>query len=129
MSETIFVLDASALLVMLQGEEGAGCVYDTLADARISAVNLSEVAAKLQERGVPDEVIDESLFELDLQVVPFDQAQAMAAGKLRASTRQHGLSLGDRACLALTASLDGTAITADRAWQKLDVSIRVQLVR
>ncbi|MDB5686919.1 MAG: VapC toxin family domain ribonuclease [Rhizorhabdus sp.] len=129
MSETVFILDASALLAVMRDEEGAARIYDVLADARISAVNLSEVVAKLQERGVPDEVIDESLLDLDLHVVPFDQAQAMAAGKLRASTRPHGLSLGDRACLALAASVDGTAVTADRTWRKLDVGIRVELAR
>lgn len=69
------------------------------------AVLLSEVAAKLQTRGVPGDFIDQSVAYLDLQVVPFNRNQAMRAGNLRTLTRGAGLSLGDRACLATAAAL------------------------
>jgi len=123
------VLDASALLATMLGEPGASEVEERLVDACISAVNLSEVIAKLAERGVPPDVIVESLAELDLDVREFDFAQASRAGLLRLPTRGFGLSLGDRACLALAAELDRPAITTDKAWTKLDIGITIEFVR
>lgn len=124
-----YVLDASALLAALGGEPGAERVRALLPSARIGSVNLSEVVAKLHERGVPDAVIDEILVDLDLTVVPFDAATARRAGLLRGATRAAGLSLGDRACLALAAERDAVAVTTDRAWGELDLGIAVELLR
>lgn len=129
MSSSAYVLDASALLAVMLDELGSRFIEDRLADACIGAVNLSEVIAKLQERGVPDDVIEESLGELDLVVVPFDAAQAMMAGKLRRDTRAAGLSLGDRACLALAMSCGAIAVTTDRGWQTLKVPVSIELAR
>lgn len=129
MSDRVYVLDASALLSVMLQERGAAYVQDRFAEARIGAVNLSEVVAKLQERGVPDLVIEESLAELDLLVVPFDAEQAVAAGKLRGKTKAAGLSLGDRACLALAAVLGATAITTDRSWDALKIDVEIELAR
>ncbi len=123
------MLDASALLALMLGEPGADAVYVILSNARISAVNLSEVVAKLQERGVPEGVIADSLAELDLDVVAFDRPQAMRAGLLRQATRAAGLSLGDRACLASAAEAGATAITTDRIWGDLDLGISIEVAR
>lgn len=123
------MLDASALLALMLGEDGADAVHAVLPHARVSAINLSEVAAKLQERGVPDEVVTTSLAELDLTVVAFDREQAMRAGWLRTATRGAGLSLGDRACLAAADATGTIAITTDRAWADLNVGVRVELAR
>ena len=125
---TEHVLDASALLALMLGERGADQVLETLPAAVIGAVNLAEVVAKLQERGVPDAEIDRNLAELDLPVVPFDRALAMAAGKLRSRTRSRGLSLGDRACLALAKQFNATALTADRPWTRLDPALGIAVV-
>lgn len=111
------------------GETGADAVHAVLDRAKIGAVNLSEVVAKLQERGVPDDAIDQSLADLDLTIVPFDQDQAVRAGKLRLATRYAGLSLGDRACLALAGALDAAAITTDQAWAKLSIDGKIELAR
>ena len=110
-------------------ETGAEVVRATLATAKIGAVNLSEVVAKLQERDVPDDVIDQSLADLALFVIPFDRDQAMRAGKLRQSTRGAGLSLGDRACIALAASVNATAITTDRAWARIATKVSIEIAR
>jgi PIN domain nuclease of toxin-antitoxin system len=123
------VLDASALLAVMLGERGADVVLETLPGAVIGAVNLAEVVAKLQERGVPDAEIDRDIAELDLPVIPFDAAQATAAGKLRARTRSKGLSLGDRACLALALVRGVPAITVDRGWAGVDVGVEVIVAR
>ena len=129
MSDGPYILDASALLALMLGESGADAVDAILPNARISAVNLSEVVAKLQERAVPDDVIVDSLKELDLDVIPFDQPQAMRAGLLRQATRAAGLSLGDRACLASAATTGATAITTDRVWGDLDLGVSIEVAR
>lgn len=129
MSSPVYVLDASALLAAMLQERGAQHVQDRLVDARIGAVNLSEVVAKLQERGVPDDVVEESLAELNLIIVPFDAEQAVMAGKLRRDTRAAGLSLGDRACLALAVMLGAIAITTDSAWRNLTLPVEIELAR
>lgn len=129
MSEVRYVLDASALLAAMLGERGAQTVEAHFSDACISSVNLSEVVAKLSERGVPDESIHESLSDLDLDVRDFDTAQALRAGQLRNPTKSKGLSLGDRACLALAGELKAIALTTDAAWIEIDHGIAVELAR
>ncbi|MFE1603306.1 type II toxin-antitoxin system VapC family toxin [Methylobacterium sp. ID0610] len=129
MSKAAYVLDASALLCLLFDEPGADRVEAVLHSACISAANLAEVISKLVDRGqTPDEAVAD-LHELDLDVVPLDQAQGETAGALRTITREAGLSLGDRACLALAASHKAVAVTTDRAWKKLTTDISIEVVR
>lgn len=122
------ILDASAVLALLQDEPGGDLVLDSLPGALISSVNLSEVVAKLAELGMPKREIRLAL-SLGLKVVPFDEALAYSAGSLRPATRSAGLSLGDRACLALAWSRSLPALTTDRAWQDLDVDVEVRVIR
>lgn len=123
------VLDASAVLAFLQEEPGSDIVAGLIAGAVISAVNLSEVVAKLTEKGLDATAVEAVLGSLGLDVVAFDTTLAVAAGLLRAETRAAGLSLGDRACLALARRRGATALTADRAWVRLAHGVRVRLVR
>lgn len=122
------VLDASALLVLLNREPGAKQVAEALPGAVISAVNLAEVVGKLTEAGMPEEAVREALDGLNLDVVPFEEADAFAVGALRAPTRRAGLSLGDRACVALAASRDLPALTTDRAWKRIRSGAEVRVV-
>ena len=130
MTDDLVVLDASALLALLFNEAGADIVAARLATSVIGAVNLSEVAAKLADHGMPEAAIALTFGEFDLGVRPFDVDQARVAGALRGHTRALGLSLGDRACLALAHQLQAVAFTADRDWAKLGIDgVRVQLIR
>jgi len=123
------VLDASALLALLNREPGHDEVAEVIGDAAISAVNLSEVAAKLADRGMPGEAIREALEGLALETLDFDQELAFQAGFLHPLTRSRGLSLGDRACLALGQRLNLPVFTTDRIWEELDLGVEVRLVR
>ncbi len=123
------VLDASALMAVLREEPGGAAVEAVLDHAVVSTVNLSEVQAKLVERGTPAEIAWSSLVELDLAVVNFDPTQARVAGNLRSLTRARGLSLGDRACLALAQVRSLPVMTADRAWAGLEIGIEIRTVR
>ena len=123
------VLDASALLAFLNGEPGAGIVAEALPDSTVSAINVSEVVAKLAEAGMPEEAIREALQGLLLDVVPFDLEQAYVAGLLRPPTKSVGLSLGDRGCLSLAQVLGLPTLTADRTWEQLAGGIEVRVIR
>jgi ribonuclease VapC len=124
-----YVLDASAVLCLLQEEKGAERVAEALPDAMIGAVNYSEVVAKLVEAGLDEATVDSLIDKLQLKVIPSDRIQARHAGSLRATTRKLGLSLGDRACLTLAAAESATALTCERIWTKFEAPCRVEALR
>ena len=129
MSET-WVLDASAVLAVLGGEPGADIVKAAIFDgATISSVNLCEVVGKLTEAGLSSDEVREVLDNLGLDVRDFDMRQALEAGILLGRTRALGLSLGDRACLSLALALGATDVTADHAWEKTWLPVKVRVVR
>lgn len=97
--------------------------------AAISAVNLSEVLERLCSGGLSASEADQAVATLNLQVTDFDESQARLAAYLRPLTRRAGLSLGDRACLALGLRLGRPVITADRAWAGIDVGVEIVLIR
>lgn len=125
------VLDASALLALLLDEPGASSVTAVLDEAAISAVNLAEVVGQYARRGIPVSEIRTMLSLFSIQIVPFDDALAFDAGLLVPKTRSAGLSLGDRACLALARQLGSTALTADRSWSRIAraVGVEIELIR
>jgi ribonuclease VapC len=123
------VVDASALLALLNAEPGTDVVAEALPGGVISAVNLSEVVAKLCEAGMPEKAIHQALQPLGLEIVPFDEEQAYQAGLLRTATQNIGVSLGDRACLSLAKMLGVSALTADRAWAGLSVGATIKVIR
>ncbi len=99
------------------------------AGATIGAVNLAEVAAKLSDWGVPDDERREALGGLGLHVVGFDEDLAYRSSALRGMTRDRGLSLGDRACVALGQRLGVPVLTSDRNWQGVAVGVEFEWVR
>lgn len=127
--ENSCVVDASAILAVLLSEPGADRAAEHLATGAISSVNIAEVATKLSERGVAPLAIQSSVSRLGLAVIPLDDVLALQAGFLRTSTRQFGLSLGDRACLAPARQLRLPVITADRKWKDLDAGVEVLVIR
>jgi len=124
------VLDASALLAVLNREPGAEKLTPQLLSAAISStVNLAEVQSKLVSRGIkPDEAWEATISPIRESAV-FTDEQAKIAGSLIARTSAFGLSLGDRACLALGIALRAPVYTADRSWKNLKLGVRIHLVR
>lgn len=127
---TVAALDASAVLALLQQEAGANRAEAAIAaGASVSTVNLSEVVSKLSEHGMPEAAIRTVLELLQVTVEPFTADDALSAGLLRLTTRSAGLSLGDRACLALAARLGVPALTTDRQWASVVTSVTVEVIR
>ena len=124
-----YVLDASALIAAILREPGAEIVRSVLVRSVMSSVNMVEVGSRLIDIGYNPEAALRHLDALGVNVVPFDEALAAVAARLRADTRAAGLSLGDRACLALAVHEKAVALTADRAWARIDVGCEIKLIR
>ena len=122
------VLDSSAVLAHIYGEPGAHVVEEFLPGALLCSVNLAEVVTKLRDRGMSEPEIKFALDTVDFHVVVFDEELALLCGELRTETRALGLSLGDRACLAVARRAGVIALTADAAWTKAS-GVRVRLIR
>jgi ribonuclease VapC len=124
------VLDASALLALLYKEPGwEQLTPELLGCASMGAANLAEVQTKLVAQGLePDEAWEYTL-SLVYDPVAFTPEQAKLAGALLPKTRALGLSLGDRACLALGLLLDAPVYTADKSWKALKVGVRIHVIR
>jgi PIN domain nuclease of toxin-antitoxin system len=121
------VLDSSAVLAVLNAERGADTIIVILNDAVLCSVNYAEVVTKLVERGVNLDDIETAMRLITSTVVDFDISLARRTGTLRAETSKHGLSLGDRACLALAERESLPAITGDRNLIGSVKSIEIQL--
>ncbi|MEJ7575962.1 MAG: type II toxin-antitoxin system VapC family toxin [Pyrinomonadaceae bacterium] len=124
-----YVLDASAVLALLNQETGKERVEAVLADSCIGAVNYCEVLGKLIDAGLSEQDAQESVELLSVEVVGFDVDLARLAAVLRPTTKKLGLSLGDRSCLALALSRRNTAVTAEQAWTKLKIGVKIELIR
>ena len=109
---TEVVLDASAVIALINKEPGADVVDAVLVDA---GFEFDRARAIVRRIGLP--------------VIAFDEPQGLDAGGLRATTRAAGLSLGDRACLCLAEQREAAALTADRRWATLSVRPEVRLIR
>jgi PIN domain nuclease of toxin-antitoxin system len=123
------VIDASALLALLKAEAGAEAVRSRVTRATISAVNYAEVISSLVDGGMPSAAAAEAVATTGVEVSSIDGVLGLEIGELRAQTQSAGLSLGDRACLALARARGLPALTADRAWAALDVGVEIVLIR
>ena len=128
-TEVRCVLDASVVLAYLQRESGYERVRSALGGgAAISAVNIAEVYAKVVGRGLAVDEIASRLRALGLEVIAFEEQHARESAALYPKAPGLGLSLGDRACLALGQRLGLPVLTADQAWKRMP-GIKVELLR
>ncbi len=127
MSDIVF--DASALLALIRGEPGADIVASHLGRAAMSSVNVAEVYGRLLREAFRPEEFRRDIEAIDFKLHSFDAEQAFLAGRLEPATRPLGLSLGDRACLALALSLGVPALSGDRRWAGAEVGVEINLFR
>ena len=117
------------MIAFFKNEVGSATVLSAMPDAAISSVNLVEVVTRLIDDGFTLDDIRTAISGTSVDTIGFDDELAFDAGALRERTRAHGLSLGDRACLALAQRLGVPALTADRQWAHLDIGVEVRLIR
>jgi PIN domain nuclease of toxin-antitoxin system len=124
------VLDASAILAILQREPGAEkLTIEILKNAIASTVNLAEVQSKLVKKGIPPEKAWADILSIVPEAEPFTSRQANIAGSLIAKTEKYGLSLGDRSCLALAIALKAPVYTTEQIWKGLKVGVAIHVIR
>ena len=124
-----YLLDASALLALLQREPGADAVATLLPASAMTTVNWSEVVQMARAHGVQVERMADDLRGVGLEFLPFDVADAEATANLSSVAAGRRLSLADRACMAAAQRLGVPAVTADRSWTDVGSRIEVQLIR
>jgi ribonuclease VapC len=122
-------LDASALLAFLFGETGHESVAEVIDQSGLSTVNLAEVISRFVRDGHSADLVYQQIASSGIEIVPFLGEDAAMVASLVPSTREFGLSLGDRACLALALRHGIPAITADQVWARLDLPVDIQLIR
>jgi ribonuclease VapC len=131
-AEPASILDASALIAFLHNEPGAEAVVDAItANAAVSVVNWAETLSKVAADGDDPQHVADSLQTSDSPLIlePLTDADCVEIARLRPLTKAHGLSLADRACLALARRLEIPVVTADRDWADLNLGTTVQLIR
>ncbi|MEA3054269.1 MAG: hypothetical protein QOG72_3172 [Sphingomonadales bacterium] len=125
----MIVFDSSAILALLFEEPGGTVVAANLLGGVVSTVNHSEIVGRMIDRGQGFSDARKTVARLRLDTIPFDREQADRAAELRASTRPFGLSLGDRACIALAERMGARVMTADRQWAKAPLPVEIELIR
>jgi PIN domain nuclease of toxin-antitoxin system len=123
------VVDSSATLAVAFEEAGAERVLAALRGAVISAVSWSETLQKAGAHGLDVQAVIGTLLGYGLTVVPFDARDAARAAELWIVTRTGGLSLADRACIALGERLGRPVLTGDRSWLRFPFSTPVLVFR
>ena len=123
------VLDASALLAFLFREPGHERVASVIDDCCISTVNLCEVVGRFARDGHDAREAARRIVASGVEAIPFMVNHASLAAALLPRTLAHGLSLGDRACLALAIELGVQVMTADRAWDAIDLPVPIVQIR
>jgi ribonuclease VapC len=123
------VLDSSAVLAVFLNEPGGDIVIPVLQGALLSTVNLTEVHARMLDRGADADHAWSRIQSVQCEICFFSDWHARVAAELKSITRPFGLSLGDRACLALAIDRKATVYTTDHIWKKLDLGIQIEVIR
>lgn len=124
----MWVLDSSIVIALTRRESGSDELLRFFDGALISAVNYSEVLQKTAQLGGSIPTVQTLMRDLDLGVVPFDDAMAVHTALSWPDTRSRGLSLADRACLSLAEAMSGVAVTTDGSWAGLELGVEIHLV-
>jgi PIN domain nuclease of toxin-antitoxin system len=126
-----FLLDTSAIVALLKKEPGYKILEDIIANSAISSVNLSELVSVLTRSNIPENEIDEIITDIIPEIIPFCENIGIKTGKLINLTKDYGLSLGDRACIATGCYYNMEIYTSDKIWLKLtdNLTVKITLVR
>ncbi len=124
-----FSLDSSAFIAYIFDEKGADEAYKYLYNSIVSSVIYCEFISLMTERGFTIDEARETVDSFGIEIIDFDETQAVLAAELRNKTKAKGLSLGDRSCLALAITKKIPVVTADKIWSKLDIGVNVKLIR
>ena len=129
------VFDSSAILAILFKEPGSAKLSSEIRSRAVaSSVILAEVQANSRGRRVSIQSLvgsdmSAALFKLVGSRNHFNCDRRKISGDLIAQTKPFGLSLGDRACLALALELSAPVYTTDKIWSNLHLGIPIHVIR
>lgn len=123
------VLDSSAVLAVIFNEPGGEKIVDLLQGGLLSTVSLAEIHTRLLLDGRPADFAWNRILSMGFEVCFFDDEQARFAAEMIGKTRPFGLSLGDRACLALAMQRKAKVYTTDHVWKNLPLGIEIEVIR
>ena len=124
------ILDSSALITILAQEKGQEIILPLLPKAVMCSVNIAEVAKFLIEsKGFSKNEVSSIIYSLVEKIIAFDTELALISAEIIHNTKGLGLSLGDRACLALALNLNYPIYTADKIWAKLELGCKIVIIR
>lgn len=124
------ILDSSALLALFNSEKGWEKIEELLPLSIMSTVNIAEVVAELDKNLAVSSIQSKEMIIAAInKIVPLDFDQSIEVGRLRKETKKFGLSLGDRACIALGLTTGYTIYTADKVWANLPLNCNIVLIR
>ncbi|NEQ47574.1 MAG: type II toxin-antitoxin system VapC family toxin [Leptolyngbya sp. SIOISBB] len=123
------VFDSSVIMAILRDEPGRDVGEKHLEQAMLSIVNYAEVTSILGRSRPSTTALKRAVQPFEPYVVAINTDIAQMAGALVAETKELGLSLGDRVCLALGISHNLPILTADKTWSQLDLPIEVNQIR
>lgn len=124
------VLDSSALLALIKNEVGADVVEPLLGRIVMSSLNVAEAAGILIDLGLSHEECKNNIEPYIDVIVPLDVQQSFDVAFLKKHTKHKGLSIGDRACIALGIKMELPIYTADKIWADLDLEdAKIILIR
>lgn len=126
---TRYVFDSSVIVAILERERGYENALPFLEKAIASTVNIAEVATRFAIKGIPEDYVQKLIKSTNIQLHTYGEDVALVTGMLVQQTKSFGLSLGDRACIALGITKKLPILTADRIWQKLDIPVQIKLMR
>ncbi|ESA37135.1 protein domain protein [Leptolyngbya sp. Heron Island J] len=123
------VFDSSAIIALIKEEPGHEIVRPYVHEGFSLTVNFAEAVAYFARTISSKAVLWEILAPFMDGIVPLNKETSFLTGYLSRETKRQGLSLGDRACLALGISKKMPVLTADKKWAELDLPVDVRLIR
>ncbi|WP_341748898.1 type II toxin-antitoxin system VapC family toxin [Candidatus Tisiphia endosymbiont of Sialis lutaria] len=126
-----YLLDTSAIIALLKKEPGYKILEDVIASSSIASINLSELVSVLTRSNIAENEIDIIVADIVPEIIPFCENIAIKTGKLSRLTKDYGLSLGDRACIATGCYYNMEIYTTDKIWLKVadNITTKIILVR
>jgi PIN domain nuclease of toxin-antitoxin system len=123
------LLDMSAIIALLKKEPGYELLEEVIASSAVSAVNLSELVSVLIRAGIEESEVDEIIKDIVPEIIPFSDDIAVNSGKLIKQTKEFGLSLGDRACVATGIHYNIPIYTTDKVWKRIKAQANIIIIR
>ena len=120
------LLDASAYIAYISQEPGCDVVSEIIGKSCINTVTYTEIISFYTKKGLSDDLLKELCQYVE--IINVNENICYAAGHMIKTSRDYGLSLGDRLCLATAQYFNLTVYTADKIWLRVADELKINIV-